>query len=163
MKPIEFTCTETVPRAAPDVTAEIVDVERWPEFPGYGIVPGIASARFEHRTEAVAGSRIRVSNRDGSTHTEEIIAWQPGERVTIRMSSFSRPLNLLADHFIEDWRLSPGPPGATIVSRTFSLHERNLVGRGVLALVAIFLRKAVTRHLLHMRRDAEAAIATRGR
>jgi hypothetical protein len=153
MRPIAFTCGETVPLAASEVCMAIVQVERWPEFEGYGLVPGIAQAHYELRTESMVGSRVRVRNTDGSTHTEEIIVWHPDDRVTIRMSDFSRPLTWFADHFIEDWRLSP-QDRSTLVARTFHLHPKNAIGRGVLWFASLFLRKAVARHLRRLRSEA---------
>src|SRR5687767_6576139 len=99
-----------------DLTAQ---VERWPEFEGYGIVPGIANAAFETRTDGMIGSHVRVQNRDGSSHTEEFIDWVPGKRVLIRMSGFSKPLGYLADHFLEEWRFEP-VDGGSHVWRKFS-------------------------------------------
>ena len=77
MKPIAFNCTETIPLPPEDIAAQILDVAKWPDFRGYGPIPGIKSAEFETRTPNVVGSRIRVLNLYGSTHVEEIVEWQP--------------------------------------------------------------------------------------
>src|SRR5262245_16031784 len=77
MKPIRFVCNETVEIAPQAVAAQILDVLKWTEFRGYGFVPGIKSAEFERQTPDIIGSRIQVTNTDGSTHIEEIVEWLP--------------------------------------------------------------------------------------
>ena len=61
MKPIAFTCTETLPLTPEDIAEQILDVTKWPAFRGYGPIPGIKSAEFETRTRLVVGSRIQSS------------------------------------------------------------------------------------------------------
>lgn len=46
----------------------------------YGPLPGIREAEFEAKTAEIVGTRIRVTNRDGSTHVEEIVEWEPTRR-----------------------------------------------------------------------------------
>jgi hypothetical protein len=61
MKPITFTCEETLPLAPEDIARQILDLTKWPDFHGYGPIPGIQGAGFdvqhlrEMRTSAVAG------------------------------------------------------------------------------------------------------------
>src|SRR4051812_31842997 len=110
MRPITFSCTDTLAISPGDVTGQILDVSRWPEFSGYGIIPGIKSAEFEVRTQEIVGSRIRVTNRDGSCHVEEIVEWQPGRRVALHMKDFSAPLSRLATGFEETWDMKAVGP-----------------------------------------------------
>lgn len=92
MKSITFACKKTLPLAPEEIANQILDVEKWPEFQGYGPIPGIKTAEFEIRTANIVGSRIRVTNLDGSTHVEEIVEWQPDQRLQHQMQDFSPPL-----------------------------------------------------------------------
>ena len=44
----------------------------------------------------MVGTRIRVTNTDGSTHVEEIVEWEPARRIRLRIGGFSPPLSRLA-------------------------------------------------------------------
>ncbi len=149
MKPIMFSCQATL-SIAPDAVAEhILDVSRWPEFTGYGLLPGIRSAAFDVRTPSIVGSRIRVVSKDGSTHIEEIVVWLPGRKITMHMKEFSAPLSRLATGIEETWDFER-MDGATRVTRSFALHARSILTRPMLWLVAILLKKAIVRHLLQL-------------
>ncbi len=150
MKPVTFTCEETLPLAPGDIASRILDVARWPDFAGSWPIPGIAAAEFEVRTPGVVGSRVRVTNTDGSSHVEEIVQWQPGESLRLQMKEFSPPLSRLATEFVESWafrRLG----GATRVTRSFELHPKSGWTRPVLWLIAWLLKRAIARHLREMR------------
>jgi hypothetical protein len=155
MRTIDFTCTEIVALEPAVISERISSVERWTEFKGYGIVPGIAKAAYEIRTDSQIGSRVRVRNTDGSSHTEEFIAWAPGERALLRMSGFSPPLNWLTSHIVEEWTLASEPNG-TMITRRFSLQPTHKAGRLLLSLIAPLLRRAVARHLTQIQREAKA-------
>jgi uncharacterized protein YndB with AHSA1/START domain len=103
MKPITFTCEETLPLAPEDIARQILDLTKWPEFHGYGPIPGIKVAEFEVQTPGIVGSRIRVTNGDGSSHVEEIVEWEPNHRLRLEMMAFSAPLSRLATGFEEMW------------------------------------------------------------
>ena len=75
------------------LTDAIADVSQWPTFQGYGPIPGIAEAVYEHRTDEMVDSRIRCTNTNGSTHTEVIYEWEPGERIVMVLQDFSPPLS----------------------------------------------------------------------
>lgn len=96
MKPIKFACHDTLPFGPEEITRRILDLTNWPDFQGYGPIPGIKVAEFEVRTPGIVGSRIRVSNTDGSSHVEEIVEWQPDRRLRMRFQDFSAPLSRLA-------------------------------------------------------------------
>ena len=74
MKPITFSCHESLPFAPEEIAKQILDLTKWSDFHGYGPLPGIKVAEFEVRTEGIVGTRIRVTNVDGSSHVEEIVA-----------------------------------------------------------------------------------------
>jgi hypothetical protein len=149
MHPIRFACSATIKKSATAICIEIANVARWREFPGYGPLPGIANAAYERRTEQMVGSRIRVHNTDGSTHVEEITAWEPGVQVAMRLGEFSPPLRYLATHFTEEWSFGDDH-GATRLTRAFALFPKHAMTRPLLWLIAQLFRRAIARHLGNM-------------
>jgi len=150
MKPITFTCHETLRLAPKEIAEQILDVAKWPDFRGYGPIPGIKSAEFETRTPNVVGSRIRVTNLDGSSHVEEIVEWQPDRRLQLQMGSFSKPLSRLAASFVETWEFER--VGHEIkVARSFELNAKSMVTKPVLWFISIFLKRATARHLTEIK------------
>src|SRR4051812_30565135 len=101
MRPISFACTHTLALSPADIAGRILDLAHWTEFTGYAVLPGIRAAEFEVRTPGVVGSRIRVTNTDGSKHVEEVVEWQPEKSLRLRMNEFSAPLSRLATEFVE--------------------------------------------------------------
>ena len=101
MKPITFSCEETLNLAPEDIARQILDLTKWPDFHGFGPIPGIKVAVFDVQTPAVVGSRIRVTNLDGSSHFEEIMEWEPDHHLRVEMKVFSAPLSRLAAGFEE--------------------------------------------------------------
>jgi hypothetical protein len=150
MKPITFTCEETLSLTPESIAQQILDVARWPEFKGYGFIPGVRVAVFEVQTPQVVGTRIRVTNTDGSSHVEEIVEWQPDQRLTLMMKDFSPPLSLLATAFEETWEFNR-LDHATKVTRSFKLHARSSLTRICLMPISWFLKRAIARHLWQMR------------
>ena len=150
MKPVTFSCEETLSLTPDTIARQILDVSKWPEFKGYGFIPGVKKAEFEVQTPQIVGSRIRVTNTDGSRHVEVIFEWQPDQRLTLMMKDFSPPLSFLATSFEETWefnRLSH----ATEVTRSLKLHARSSLTRIALVAISWFLKKAIARHLRQMR------------
>lgn len=47
MKPITFSCEATLSRKPEEIASQILDLSKWPEFNGYGPLPGIKHAEFE--------------------------------------------------------------------------------------------------------------------
>ena len=153
MKPITFACKQTLPLTPDEIAEQILDVTKWPDFHGYGLLPGIKSAEFEVRTPNVVGSRIRVTNLDGSTHVEEIVDWRPDQQLQFRMDEFSAPLCRLATHFTETWEFQR-EADETDVTRSFELNAKSMATKPILWLISFFLKKAIIRHLREMRNDA---------
>jgi quercetin dioxygenase-like cupin family protein len=149
MNPITFSCEETLPLATEDIARQILDLTKWPDFHGYGPIPGIKAAEFDVQTPGVIGSRIRVTNLDESSHLEEIVEWQP-DRIRLEMKEFSPPLARLATGFEETWDFRRIESG-TIVSRSFRLHAKSVPARLLLWVISFFLKKAIARHLREMR------------
>ena len=146
MKPWVVVCTKTSRLTGEEIGQQILAIENWPAFEGYGPLPGIAEAHFETRTPDVIGTRIRVQNRDGSTHVEEIVEWKPAERITLEMKEFSRPVSLFASRFIERWEFEPSGDG-TFIRRSIELQHKSFFGWLVLGMISPFLKRAINRHL----------------
>ena len=156
MKPIAFTCTETLPLTPEDIAEQILDVTKWPAFRGYGPIPGIKSAEFEARTRLVVGSRIRVTNLDDSFHVEEIVEWQPNRRLQLQMGNFSKPLSGLATGFLEMWEFEQ-VGNETRVIRSFELNAKSMLTKPLLWIISFFLKQAIGRHLTEMKRAGTTA------
>jgi hypothetical protein len=154
MKPITFECTHVIPASATEICDQIADMARWSAFDGYGFLPGIERAAYEIRTEGMVGSRIRVTNADGSTHVEEIMRWEHGHAVRMRLHEFSPPLANLASYFDEDWRFEPHTDGTnepcTTVTRTLSLYPKRMLTRPLVWLISLVFRRAIAQHLKEM-------------
>lgn len=149
MRPIRFRCEAILHHAPEAIASQILDLTNWPKFQGYGFLPGIKSAEFELRTPAVVGTRIRVCNLDGSSHVEEIAEWDPARRLRLHFTDFSPPVLRLATGFDETWEFER-IDGATKVTRSFELHPKSIAARCLLRVIAIFLKKAIARHLQQM-------------
>lgn len=154
MKPITFACHETIPLAPEEIAEQILDVAKWPDFRGYGPIPGIKSAVFETRTPNVVGSRIRVTNLDGSSHVEEIVEWQPDRRLQLQMGNFSKPLSNLATSFVETWEFER-VGDETKATRSFELNAKSMVTKPVLWFISFFLKRAIARHLTEIKHAAK--------
>lgn len=149
MRPITFRCRRVLPYSAEQISAAIADTSRWGEFAGYGPLPGVAHAEYEHLTEQMVGSLVRVRNTDGSSHLEEITAWEPGSEIALTFRGFTPPLSRLATHFTEVWTFQPHQQG-TLVTRTFGLFPSSWAARPVLWLISLLLRRAIDRQLAAM-------------
>jgi hypothetical protein len=103
MKPIEIRIFGHTKQSSQEICSQLLDLERWSEFKGFFILPGIKSASFEKKPPDILGSRIKVQNEDGSSHFEEIIEWDVTRKVSLRFQEFDSPLKQLATHFIETW------------------------------------------------------------
>ena len=148
--PVRFELRETLTRTPDEIAAAILDVAQWRTFTGWGPLPGIRSAEFVERTEAVVGSRIAVTNTDGSTHTETITAWDLPRGLALRLGDFSPPLSRFATHFEESWRFepaAPGEPARTIAVRAFQMHPRSAATVPILWLIRPMLRAAIRKHM----------------
>jgi hypothetical protein len=150
MKPITFSCTETLPLAPEEIAGQILDLANWSGFTGYGPLPGIKQAEFEVRTPAVVGTRIKVTNTDGSSHVEEVVEWETDRHLRLDMKDFSPPLSRLATGFEEVWEFERVGDRTRVV-RSFKLHPKSPLARPVLWLISFLLKRAVARHLRQMR------------
>jgi hypothetical protein len=159
MKPITFTCKDTLPLPPEDIARQILDLTKWPDFHGYGPMPGIKAAVFEVQTPGIVGTRIRVTNQDGSNHVEEIVEWLPDQRVRLEMKEFSPPLSRLASRFEEAWEFERTENG-THVTRSFRLHAKSFLARPFLWVISFLLKRAIARHLREMKASAAVTDST---
>lgn len=150
MRPITFSCTELLPYAPEEIAGQILDLAHWIEFKGYGPLPGIKAAEFETQTPNVVGTRIRVTNSDGTTHVEEIAEWQPDRRLRLDMKEFSPPVSRLATGFTETWEFERLDNG-TRATRSIAMHATSAMTRPILWLISFLLKRAIARHLRQMR------------
>lgn len=153
MIPIRFQCRASLPLAPQQVAEQILDLQRWPAFRGWGPIPGIRQAEFDSRTPEIVGTRIRVTNGDGSTHIEEITEWDPERRLQLRMENFTPPLSRLATRFVETW-LFERHADATHVVRQFELYPGSILSRPAVWFLSFFLKQAIQRHLRDLRRGS---------
>lgn len=150
MKPITFSCQETLPLAPEEIAGQILDLAKWPDFHGYGPLPGIKAAEFEIRTDGIVGTRIRVTNMDGSSHVEEIVEWRPDQRIRLEFKDFSPPVSRLATRFEETCEFQRVENGTKVI-RTFQLHARSVLTKLILWMISFFLKGAIARHLREMK------------
>ena len=150
MKPITFACSDEVPLTSQAILEQILNVQNWPRFRGYGPLPGIRQATIIQQPAEIVGTRFEVISDDGSTHTEEIVAWHPGKMLHTKMSNFSKPLSRLSTHFDEIWTFDEHQ-GTTLLTRTFQLHPKSLLTRPLLWLISWLLRPAIVKHTQQMK------------
>ncbi len=149
MRAITFHCDATLQHTPEEIARQILEVNNWLDFHGYGPIPGIKTATIELQTPQIVGTRIRVVNQDGSSHVEEIVEWQPQHKLQLRMHEFSAPLARLASHFIETWEFQQ-IGDATQVVPSFELHALSRPTLPILWLISCFLKPAIARHLRQM-------------
>lgn len=147
MKPIEVKITGHVQKSPQEICAAILDTQRWPEFTGYSILPGIESAYFEVKTPEVVGSKIRVRNTDGSSHMEEIMEWDATSKVMLKFQDFSPPLRYLVAHFIKTWELH-GTVGGADISRSMAMYPKSRLASFVLIPISRLMKKAFEKNLV---------------
>ena len=159
MKPITFTCEETLLLAPEEVARQILELTKWSDFRGYWPIPGIKVAEFDVQTPCITGTRIRVTNLDGSSHVEEIVEWQPDHRIRLEMKEFSAPLSRWATRFEETWEFKRTQKG-TRVTRSLQLQARSFLARLPLRVISFLLKRAIARHLREMKTSEVAGHST---
>jgi len=155
MQPIRFSCEATLPGSPGEIVEQILDLSNWTDFQGFGILPGIEKAEFDVKTPEIVGSRIRVTNKDGSSHVEEICEWEPQRTVRLHMSEFSPPLSRLATGFDEVWQFEAVGEETNAI-RSFEMHAKSALTWPLLWLISPLLKAAITRHLRQMRENVPA-------
>jgi hypothetical protein len=151
--PITFSCRDTFATPPEEVAARILDLANWTSFQGYLFLPGIKAAEFDALAPDVVGTRIRVTNTDGSRHVEEVVEWEPVRRVRLQFKEFSAPLSWLATTFFETWEFER-KEGRTHATRSFEMHASSFLTWPVLWLISFFLKAAIAKHMRQMREAA---------
>lgn len=152
IKPVEIKIVGHIKKSSSEICKEVLDTERWSEFKGYSILPGIKSACFELKTQEVVGSRIKVQNNDGSSHVEEIIEWDTANKIALRFQEFDSPLKNITTHFIETWEFR-GAPNGTEAVRIMTLYPKGVLGRLILIPISKLMKKAFEENLRQQTMD----------
>lgn len=129
------------------------DAANFVSFTGFGIVPGIRSARYETAEPPRLGSRRRILKTDGTEHLEEIIAFERPVLHVSRITALSPPLAWLVRSGEDAWRFRSEGATRTTLDRTFSFELTSpLVAIVALPLLHLFMRIAVRRDLQNIDR-----------
>ena len=142
---VTFQVTATTTASPDDIVDSIFEVANWTRFQGWGPIPGVVAVEMYQPADSRIGTVFKVKNSDGSSHEERVIEWVPNHYLTMRMDHFSRPLNKIADYFIERWRFQT-QGGRTFLEREFELHPREGTAGILLRPIAYLLKKAIQRH-----------------
>ncbi|MDH3627777.1 MAG: SRPBCC family protein [Acidobacteriota bacterium] len=142
---MSFTVSAQSRLSPEELVEEILDVRNWPGFTGWGPLPGIDSATIIEQTSSRVGTRIAVTNSDGSTHEESVTGYVPDRELVMKIENFSTPLKNFARYFVETWQFDRRE-GVTRIERTFELHAKGLIGQLILVPVGFLLRRAVAAH-----------------
>ena len=142
---IEFSLSEEFSMSPESFCDEIFDVSKWSDFKGYGPIPGIRSVERKNYSESRIGTRFEIINTDDSNHVETVTDYQHGKLITLYYDGFSKPLDGLASHFTETFQFEKHG-STTHVKRTFQLFPKNFIGKIMLSITTIFLKRAVKKH-----------------
>jgi hypothetical protein len=146
MNPIKIEVKSLINLSPKEISSIILDTSKWKKFEGYSILPGIEKAEFEKRTDSVVGSKIKVHNKDGSTHIEEIIEWDVHRKVVLKFQEFNSPLKKFASHFMEEWYFTVSDSGTEIV-RVMKMYPINITGLILLKPISLLMKKALKKNL----------------
>ena len=122
-----------------------MQIEKWNDFKGFGIIPGIKTANFIVKSESIKGSIIQVENSDGSSHKEEILEFEKDTYLKIKMYDFSKPLSYFATFFIEEWVLKKMDDHYKLV-RSMTLHSKGMISNFILKVISNNLKYAIQKH-----------------
>jgi hypothetical protein len=131
-----------------------LQIEKWNDFKGFGIIPGIKTANFIIKTDSIKGTIIQVKNSDGSSHKEEILAFEKDTYLKIKMYDFSRPLSYFASFFIEEWALKKIEDGYK-VERSMTLLSKGMISKFILKVISRSLKKAIQVHTEYVVREID--------
>jgi hypothetical protein len=145
MKPIEIKVIGKVKKSSEEICSLFLNTERWSDFKGYSILPGIKAAEFTVKTSNLVGSRIKVQNTYDSSHVEEIIEWDIKNRIALKFQDFSAPLNKFATYFIEVWKFNAIENG-TKIERSMTMYPKGFLGWIILLPISQLMKKAFEKH-----------------
>lgn len=149
MKPIVIAVEGVTAMRSEEVCAQVLELSRWPEFEGHGMLPGILRAEFERRTPEVVGTRIAVYSKDGSEHIEEIVEWDTQRRIAFRFQEFKSPVRRLATGFLETWTFAPSHDGLKI-RREMAMYPKGILGWLMLRMISRMMRQAFVKQAVTM-------------
>lgn len=101
----------------------ITSIEGFQSFEGFGPIPGIGAVEVLEGELGTVGARLHVTNTDGSTHYERILAADRPRRYAIRIHDLSSPFRFLVKHVDESWDITASATGSDVV-RTFEFALR---------------------------------------
>jgi hypothetical protein len=153
MNPIEFEVEKKIENSPKNICEKVLDVTTWSSFDGFGMLPGIEKAVYEKRTKEMIGSRIRVTNSDGTEHLEEILEWAAGRRIVMKIYEFPTTLSFIATHFIEEWNFTKSGKDKTLVTRRFQLFPTSFLTRPLLGQISSLMQKSIAKQLGEMAKD----------
>ncbi len=154
MHPIGFIVEKTIHNSPKEICKNVLDVETWSSFDGFGLLPGIEKAEFEKRTKKMVGSRIRVKNSDGTDHLEEILEYESGKKIVMKIFDFPTALSYMATHFIEEWNFKKLEKNKTLVTRKFQLYPTSFITRPFLNQISSLMEKSIAKQLDEMAQDS---------
>jgi hypothetical protein len=131
-----------------------MQIEKWNDFKGFGIIPGIKTANFIVKSESIKGSIIRVENTDGSSHKEEILAFEIDKYLKIKLYDFTKPLSYFSTHFLEEWALKKMEDGYKI-ERSMTLFSKGKISRFILKVISLILKRAIQKHTEYVVREID--------
>ncbi len=132
----------------------ILTPERWSEFTGWGPLPGIREAVFRERTDAVVGTKIYVTNTDGSSHTETIRVWDLPREIVLDFGDFVKPLSGISSGFEERFDFSEVEGGHHEIVRTMSMRPKHTPGRLALLIIRPMMERALMKHMRLIDRES---------
>ncbi len=142
---ITFTVEVTYHQEPCYIFDSFMQIEKWSDFKGFGIIPGIKNANYIVKSESIIGSLIQVENSDGSSHKEEIIDYKKDSYLKIKMFDFSKPLSFFSPFFIEEWALRKMEYGFKF-ERSMTLYSKGFFSDLILKLISISLKSAIQKH-----------------
>ena len=124
----------------------VTSIEGFQSFEGFGPIPGIGPVELVEGELGKVGARLAVTNTDGSTHSERILAAERPSRYAIRIHELSSPFRHLVRHVDESWEITPRGEGSHVV-RTFDFTLRTPLAWPVsMPLAHGLFRAAMRRH-----------------
>jgi len=128
-----------------EVWALCTAADQMSSFVGWGPIPGIASVRYREGEGVAPGALREITNADGSTHREEIVAVEPHRRLEDRVHGLGGPVRFVVREMVDVWEFASSGSG-TRLRRTFTLALRSPLAWPLGAALRFAFRRALRRH-----------------